>query len=119
MAARRIVSYYEIWTPEDAEIGETDDRGELDDVTLELDEYDRDEGIGWADKAIDYLLDEGVNEPSSSRFHPDIWYTAYGEADYRTGATENRSYHLKGFTEQEQRAVYNGLSWFDTRKKGA
>ena len=106
---RSSVSYYEIWTPEDVEIGETDDRGDLDDVTLELDEDDREEGLGWADQAVEYLLDEGTHEASSSSFHPGIWYTYYGEADFRTGERENRSFHLKGFTEEEQRDVYNQL----------
>lgn len=115
MAARRIVSYYEIYTPGDVAFGDASERGELDDVTLELDDYDREEGFGWADKAAEYLLDEGISEASSSWFHPGIWYTYYGDADYRTGDQENRSYHLKGFTEEEQRDVYNELK----RRKAA
>lgn len=109
MAARRIVSYYEVWTPEDVELGDASERGELDDVQLELDEYDKDDGLDWVDVAVAYLADEGVGAASSSQFHPGIWYSTYGDADYGTGDREDRSYHLKGFPEDEEREIYKAL----------
>lgn len=36
-------------------------------------------------------------------------FSKYGEASYRTGDTENRSYHLRDFTEDEERQVYAEL----------
>lgn len=109
MAARRIVSYYEVWTPEDVEFGEASERGDLNDVQLELDKYDREEGLDWVDIAVAYLADEGVQEASSSRFHPGIWYSVYGDADFKTGDRENRTYHLKGFPPDEEREIYKAL----------
>ena len=59
---------------------------------------------------IEGLQDNGVSEPSSSHFHPGVWYTAYEyNQDYSTGAVENRSFHLKGYTEDEERRVFEGL----------
>lgn len=103
---RVIVSYYETWSPEDVEIGDTDDKGELDAWEVEVDEYDREEGLDHTDIAADYLIDKGVSEPSSSHFHPGIWYTMYGDSDFRTGDRTNESYHLKGFSEDEEKEVY-------------
>lgn len=103
---RKIVSYYETWSPEDVEIGETDDRGKLGEWSVELEDYDIEEGLTHADVAAKYLLDRGAVEPSSSHFHPGIWYSTYEDVDYRTGERTVESYHLKGFTKEEEREVW-------------
>lgn len=105
----KIVSYYETWSEEDVEIGETNERGDLDVEILELDEYDRDEGLTMVDKAVEYLTNAYAYEASSSHFHPGIWYTAYGDSDYRTGEVQNESYHLKGFSEAEEAAIFEEM----------
>lgn len=107
---RRIVSYFETWTPEDIDHGEASDRGELDDVEIELDEWDREEETTIVDKAVEYLKGVYASEPSSSSFHPGVWYTSYGESDYRTGEVQNESYHLKDFTEEEEKAIFDEMT---------
>ena len=51
-----------------------------------------------------------VTEPSGTWFQPGVWYTAYGDADIRTGDRENRSYHLKDFTPEEEEEIFNRLA---------
>jgi hypothetical protein len=109
-SGHRIVIAYETVTPESAENGEAEEYGWVDEEGKNMDEeaefYDGD----VVKATIEELRDRGVSEPSSSSFHPGVWYTAYNyDQDYSTGATENRSYHLRGYTEDEERAVFNGL----------
>lgn len=101
-----VVSYYENWTPEDLEAGDTDDRGEHDDVTFMLDEYDIEEGLTLPDLVVKYLSGEGVSEASSSSFHKGVWYDTEPSQDFRTGETERRSYHLKSFSPEDEAAIY-------------
>lgn len=107
----RIAITYETITPESAEQGDVDDRGWIDQDGEDMDETAEDFYDGDVVKAtIKGLQDNGVSEPSSSHFHPGVWYTAYEyNRDYRTGAVENRSFHLKGYTEDEERRVFEGL----------
>lgn len=107
---RKIVSYYETWSPEDVEIGDTDKRGELDEWVCELDEVDLEDGLTHSDKAAKYLLDKGALEPSSSFFHQGIWYSTYDDEDFRTGDRTVKSYHLKGFTEDEEREIWAAIT---------
>lgn len=107
---RKIISYYETWSPEDVEIGETDNRGELGEWSVELEDYDIEEGLTHADVAAKYLLDRGAIEPSSSHFHPGVWYSTYADEDFRTGERTVESYHLKGFTKDEEREVWEKVT---------
>jgi hypothetical protein len=77
---------HEIYTPEDLEIGEPS-------IAEFLSESE------WEDfrNVVDLLA---YTEPSQDPFFYDesdinehIWFTHYGEMDYRTGEYENRSYH--------------------------
>lgn len=110
-SGHRIAITYETVTPESAEQGDVDDRGWIDQDGEDMDETAEDFYDGDVVKAtIKGLRDNGVSEPSSSHFHPGVWYTAYEyNRDYRTGAVENRSFHLKGYTEDEERRVFEGL----------
>lgn len=73
---------YEIWTDEDVEAGDTDNKG-------------------WVDEeGSEYIFEDVVQmlrmaEPSSSKFHDGIWYK---EPEYhtndQTGETESRSYFI-------------------------
>ena len=50
-------------------------------------------------------------EPSSSRFHAGLWYSDIDpDRDYATGADERHSYHLEGFTEEEERAIFDEIT---------
>lgn len=70
---------------------------------------------GWEDEVgEEYTVDEAAkllkgSEASSSDFHVGVWYTSYGDTDWRTGETKNLSYHLvEGtWTEAEERQVFD------------
>jgi hypothetical protein len=100
-------------TPADGEDDEpSEEHGWIDEegVDMEPDEVDRDEGLTAVDKAVKFLEREGVMEASSSAFHPGVWYsTEYSVTDYGTGEEEQRSYHLKGFTPDEEREIHRAL----------
>jgi hypothetical protein len=86
----------------DEEHGFEDEEGE----EFEIDEFDRDDGIDLATKVAKWLRNKGVIEGSSSHFHPGIWYTSEGDINYRTGAETQRSFHLEGFTPEEEEAIF-------------
>ena len=106
---RRIRTTYEVWSPEAVEAGDTDDRGWLDEEgeSMEPDEWDREEGVTAAKKAAKWLNDHGAIRCSSSQFHPGIWSSNGGTEDYRTGDREEHSFHLSGFTEEEEREIWD------------
>lgn len=105
----RICISYEIITRASAASGEAEEAGWIDEegVSMSPDEYDLEEGITAVDKAVRLLRSEGV-EPSSNGFAPGMWYTHY-EQQQTSGEWENRSFHLKGFTEAQERAIYEEL----------
>ena len=75
------------------------------------DQYDLEDGLTAASKAIEYLQDRGAFEPSSSFFQEGIWYsTPDGNQDFRTGAVEYRSYHLKGFTFDDEQTIFDEMA---------
>ena len=102
---------YQITTPESATLGDYADEGWIDEegVSMVPDKWDIEEGSTPADLAVEYLRDRGVNEASASWFTPDLWYTVHGTQDPQTGGYEDRSFHLAGFTETEQRQIYERL----------
>lgn len=88
---------YETWTPRDIEIGDTDDRGWID---------EEGEPVGSVEEAVDFLTNKNARDASSSHFHPGIWYTATEEGD---NSITNYSFHLDGFTPEEEEQVFNSL----------
>lgn len=75
--------------------------------------YDVEDGITAVDKAVDYLLEEGAYETSASYGHVTgvgEWYTAYEDSysalQYHDVDHYERSFHLYGFTESEQRMIW-------------
>ena len=114
---RRIATTYDVVTPESAEAGDYAERGWDDEEgeSMEPDEYDLEEKLSAVDKAARWLLDRGALEASSSHYHSGIWYTQSDpEIDYATGAERRQSYHLKGFSEEEERMIHGKV----TAKKG-
>ncbi len=107
---KRILITYEIVTPESAEYGDAEERGWIDEEgdVIELDEFDREEGITVVDKTVAYLDSAYAYEPSESgREAAPRWWTDYEhEGDPATGARTNKSYHLEGYTEAEKRQIY-------------
>lgn len=108
----RIAITYDIVTHESAAEGDTAENGWIDQegVSMKPDADEAADGVTAVDKAVEMLRDNGATEASSSSFHTGIWYTNNDhDTDYITGAVESRSYHLKGFTPEEERAVYAGM----------
>lgn len=119
---RYILTTYEVVTPESAECGESDSRGyimaaggmrctdgEPADIGYPITGEDYDGDI--IAEAVKYLRKNYATEASDYPYSPrGTWYTAPNyNHDYRTGATESRSYHLVGFTDEEERAIYEAV----------
>jgi hypothetical protein len=110
--AHTVNVYFARVTPESAEDGDFSDTGVVDEgVSLEPDKWEREEGFTAVDLAVKLLQKAGATEPSSSHFHKGIWYaTGFEVVSYRTGEEEERTYHLKGFTEREEREVFDAIA---------
>lgn len=77
---------------------------------VEVDEFDREDGLDVADLAAKWLLDKGANyEASSSHFHPGIWYSSQPEGDFATASETTYSFHLEGFTPEEEEKIFYKL----------
>ncbi len=108
----RITITFSRTTPESVEHGDFSDSGYLEEegVSMEPDDIDQEEGLTVIDKAADFLDDHGAHEPSSSEFHPGVWYSdGWSTIDYTTGTEEERNYHLEGFTPEQEREVWEKL----------
>lgn len=98
-------------TPSESE--DSDDYGEehgwVDEEGSEItvDKYDRADGETIASKAVKFMKYDGAWEPSSSHYHRGVWYTTEGDTDYRTGENTQKSYHLYGFTNAEEREIFD------------
>lgn len=91
---------YGIVTPESAEDGAYAETG-----------WEDEEGAKHSVQSAIALLRCHCVEPSNSpSFCPGTWYTEYNaHEDFRTGAVTSRAYHLDGFSEVEERAIYEGV----------
>ena len=87
------------------EHGYEDEQGQ----EMEVDEFDREDGKDVADIAARWLWDHGVIEASSTEFHPGIWYTSAEDTNATTGETTTRSFHLEGFTPEEEQKIFKTL----------
>jgi hypothetical protein len=94
-------------TPESAEEGDFAETGWLDEEGVEIEKED---GPGYVKGAVKFLRNEGISEASSSAFHKGVWYSRYNDVNYRDGSQQTDSYHLKGFSEKEEREVFKALA---------
>ena len=94
----KIIETYEIISPESVEVGDVEDSGFGE--TYELDTMY---------EVIRFLDDRGPFE-TDSNFRPGLWYTNYGDQDFRTGSYENKSYHLSGFTPEQEKEIFDALT---------
>lgn len=108
---KRILTTYEVITPESAEAGDAEERGWHDEEghSCEPDEYDKEDGLSAVDIAVKFLRNKGACHASSSHFHAGVWYSTEGEQDYRTCAETTYSFHLKGFSAQEEKDIWTKL----------
>lgn len=109
---RRIRITYDIVTEESAQQGDFAETGWIDEegVVVSPDEYDLDESDGDEVAAVvrlakKVILQRGGVEPSSSLFHPGVWYT---QIDCEPNE-ERYSFHLKDFSPEEEKAVWHAL----------
>lgn len=108
----RITISFSQTTPESAAEGDHSDSGWIDEEGVEMipDNFDYEEGLSAVDLAVKFLDKEGAWHASSSHFYPGVWYsTEYSTIDYRTGTDEERCFHLKDFSDEEQREIWNKL----------
>lgn len=107
---RRILTSFTTITPADEDDGDYgEEHGWVDKsgARIACDSYDLSNGITVAVKAAKWLLDHGALEASSSHFHKGVWYTqSDGSTNYRTGENTQESYHLKGFSEAEEKEIF-------------
>ncbi len=102
---------YETWDEDSVDAGETDDKGweNEEGVSMQPDQYDLEEGLTPVDLAVKFLTDNGPMEASSSHFNSGVWYTNYGEQDMQNGSRTNRSFHLVGFTPEQEEEIFNRI----------
>ena len=117
---RQIFCTYDVTTNESAEQGDFADHGWYADgfryavkdkpeegFSCEPDEDDIVYDSSAIELAVAYLTDKGVSEPSSSCFHAGIWYSTESTVeDYSTNEHVRYSFHLDGFTGDEEQAIY-------------
>lgn len=96
-----IKTTYETWDEEDLEAGDTDKKGWKDEEGTVFD---------TVEDAIEWLKKNKATHPSSNKFHTGIWYSAEDEQDIKTGERTTYSFHLYGFTDDEEEKIYNALT---------
>lgn len=110
-AGRRIRISYSTYTEDSIANGDTADHGWEDEegVEMDLDEWDIEDGTTVAQKASKFLNDKGAIHPSSSHFHPGIWYSDSNN-DWRGDELVEYHYHLSGFTPEEEEDIFNEVA---------
>jgi hypothetical protein len=115
---RLIKKTYEVITPESAREGDAAERGWEDEAGTEItpDELDLDEAEGDELAAVVSLVVKHIGQGVEASDYPSCavshtWYTdADPDRDYSTGAETYYSYHLSGFTMDEELAIYAALT---------
>jgi hypothetical protein len=95
---RSIKVYFSIVSPESAEEGEEAETGEEDEHEIEP-SY----GETFADVAVKYLKHQGTSDSGGD------WFESEVDMDYRTGAQTLYSFHLKGFTDAEEKEIWRRM----------
>jgi len=112
---RKITVTYTVVAPESAEQGDYDDTGFTGEVwEIEPTEDEIDDAGGFMLSAVVDLVADKISGVEASNY-PDwrrgTWYTdTDADIDYRTGAETRKSYHLDGFTDDEEREIYRRLT---------
>lgn len=119
---RAVVFTYDIVTEESAQEGDTAEHGfyepggyyhplEVVGPAVRLVPGAEGTPVSGADEAWHLIEDVlGALEPSSTQFHPGVWYTQVdAEQDYQTGDYTTLSAHLHGFSPREEYWVWKQL----------
>ncbi len=107
-------------TPESSAEGDFADQGweDEDGDPIEVSAYDFEEALevgshapvtdAIVKQAVRWLRDHGASEPSSSSYHPGVWYSSEFEvSDYGTGEERSEDFFLRNFTPQEEKLVFD------------
>lgn len=107
---KKIQVYFQTVTPESAADGDFAETGDHDVLDVTPDRHDIADGITAVDLAVKALKDAGASEASSSHYHNGIWYsTVDADEDLRTGEQTFYSFHLEGFSETEQKQIFEKI----------
>jgi hypothetical protein len=92
---------YDVVTPESAEQGDFADTGWIDEEGQKLSPAE----------AVKWLRHEGVGpfEAEEAGSTSSGWYTVEAGTNYQTGAETRHSFHLKGYTPNQRRAIHEAL----------
>jgi len=97
----RLNTCYDIITPESAEDGDFAESGFI----CEGEKFTSFESLA------DHIISEGATEASSYPFTPGCWYVCNDyDTDYVTCAVENRSYHVTGLSDKQERELYRRVT---------
>jgi len=109
---KRIRISYSLYTEDSIEAGDAADHGWEDEEGVEMDpdEWDIEDGITAAQKATKFLNEKGAIHPSSSQFHPGIWYNSSSNDWNNDNELIEYSYHLSGFTPEEEQEIFNEVA---------
>ena len=117
VCSRRIKISYDVVTPESAKIGDFADSGWEDEegVCIDPDELDVEEAgseLAAVVKSAVKIIGNGVEASDYPNCYPGCtWYTEIdAEMDYSDGSEKRLSYHLEGFSEEEELAIYAELT---------
>ncbi|MCK9417360.1 hypothetical protein M0Q97_12015 [Candidatus Dojkabacteria bacterium] len=104
-----ITTSYRKIIPDENYIGFEEENGWEDEEGESMlpDEYDIEEGITTIDNAYKFLKKNYAIEASSSHFNKGIWYSTDEEDEFVSSEETRYSFHLNGFTEQEEEAIFN------------
>lgn len=98
---------FSLVTPESAEHGDFADTGWEDEEGFDCRE---DPEIDPVEAAVFFLEDQGAIEYSSGPgFSPDGWYSSEPIEDLLTGEEKTFSFHLSGFSVEDQEAIYDAI----------
>jgi len=79
-------------------------------LSCDIDDIDRLRGSNKpTDLAFNYLKDQCGLHPSSGEWHVNLWYTRQSGQNLKTGNEEHSTFHLTGFTPDEEKEVYDRL----------
>ena len=110
----RIAITYAKITPESAEEGDAEELGWEDEEGVDVNGV---EEMTAVDRAFHFLEWQGVTEASTwPTWSPGTWYSRTTDPDFEDGSSIEYSYHLKGFTPEEEKELYGRL--FPMRRAG-
>jgi len=99
-----ITSYTSIFAPWEEGQDEPERTDESSDTfPCDPDEIDQEEGLTAVDLAVKVL--QYVTEASAYPWQPGAWYSDEAYVRPYSGETEEITYHLHGFSDEEQRAI--------------